>query len=577
MSRRSSLFLRGTLLRSSPALLVMVALACGGEDSGPLPSDGQGSGGSAMGTGGGAPDEQPIAQAGRVRRLRKSEWTRSVRDLFFAESPFELSSPLPDDPKTEGYIFDGQAEQLNVDPTLWAAYQRSAQEVARQVTERPELIEGIAPYKAGQDASERAKEFLVSWLPRAFRRPISRAELEKYARLFETGSVSYPEVPPFEGGLRLVIEAALQSPHFLYRIEVSTEVEEDGLIPLDGFERATRLSYLLWGTTPDETLLAAADAGKLDDEEGVRAEAERMLDDPRAQESIQFFFERALDTERYLRISPSPTFYPDVSKDLPTIALEETRHFTFDIVFQAGGGVYDLLTSRRTFANASLAKIYGLSGDFAEDRFKLVELEPGERSGFLTQVGFLASHATSVNPDPIHRGVFVGKQLSCLDIQAPPANVPPLPDPEGKSNRELVAAHTEAPDTICRECHAELINPFGFPFESYDAVGAYRTMDGPHEVDTKAAPLIDGVPTPVSDAIEFAERLAGSRDVHRCMVGRIIEFAQGRKLLPEDKELASQIGEASLSEGLSFRELFVKIATSRAFLYRAPLASKESP
>lgn len=530
-----------------------------------------------MGTGGATAEPEPIAQAGRVRRLRKSEWRRSVRDLFFAESHFELSSPLPDDPKTEGYIFDGQAEQLNVDPTLWAAYQRSAQEIARQVTERPELVEGIAPEKAGQDPSDRAQEFLVSWLPRVFRRPITRPELEKYAKLFETGSVSYPDVPAFDAGLRLVIEAALQSPHFLYRIEVSSQVEGDGLIPLDGFERATRLSYLIWGTTPDAALLAAADSGKLDEEAGVRAEAERMLDDPRAEESIQFFFERALDTERYLRISPSPTFFPDIPKEFPTLALEETRHFTFDIVFQAGGGVRDLLTSRRTFANASLAKIYGLPGDFAEDQFKLVELDSVERSGFLTQVGFLASHATSVNPDPIHRGVFVGKQLSCLDIQAPPANVPPLPDPEGKSNRELVTAHTEAPNTICRECHSALINPFGFPFESYDAVGAYRTMDGPHEVDTTASPLIDGVPSPVSGAVEFAERLAGSREVHRCMVGRIIEFAQGRKLLPADQELASQIGDASLNEGVSFRELFVKIATSRAFLYRAPLASKESP
>src|SRR5690606_32333353 len=186
----------------------------------------------------------------------------------------------------------------------WAAYQRSAQEVARQVTERPELIEGIAPYKAGQDAPERAKEFLVSWLPRAFRRPITRAELEKYAKLFETGSVSYPDVPPFEGGLRLVIEAALQSPHFLYRIEVSRGVEAAGLIPLDGFERATRRGYVLWAATPGAALLGAGDSGKLDDEDGVRAEAERMLDDPRAQASIQFFFARALDTECYLRISP---------------------------------------------------------------------------------------------------------------------------------------------------------------------------------------------------------------------------------------------------------------------------------
>lgn len=578
MTDRASSSFRG-ILRFSFVLLVGATSACSGGESGPT-EDGA-AGGAPAGSGGGSGIEvevEPIAQAGRVRRLRKLEWARSVRDLFYADEPLPVTSAPPDDPKTEGYIFDGQAEQLQVDPTIFAAYQRAAQEIAETVASDPDLVELIAPEKGYDSPSSRAQGFLLSWLPRAFRRPLTRAELVSYAKVFEVGSVSYPDFPAFEGGLRLVIEAALQSPFFLYRLEFSNWEESDGQIPLDGYERAARLSYLLWGTMPDRELFDAAAEGELDTEAGVAAEVERMLEDPRSEELVQYFFGRALDTERYVRVSPSANFFPDAPANLSELALEETKLFVFNIIFQNHGGVRELLTSRQTFVNASLAQIYGLpADDYREDQFKLVTLDESVRSGFLTQIGFLASHATSVNPDPIHRGVFVGRSLSCLLIKAPPANVPPLPDPEGKSNRELVAAHTEQPDSVCRECHATLINPFGFPFENYDAIGAYRTMDGEHVVDATSSPLIDGVETPVKDAVDLAARLADSRDVHRCMVGRVIEYAQGRKLLPEDTDLARKLGDMSFQQGLSFREVFVKLATSRPFLYRASLASQESP
>src|SRR5690606_14280282 len=133
-----------------------------------------------------------------------------------------------------------------------------------------------------------------------------------------------------------------------------------------------------------------------------------------------------------------------------------------------------------------LADIYGLDGSF-DVEFQETRLDDTERRGVLTQIGFLASHATSRDPDPIHRGVFVAKRIGCMSIAAPPDSVPPLPDnPEGKSNRQLVEEHTQAEGTTCRNCHATVINPFGFAFENYDALGAYRDMDGEHEVDASS-------------------------------------------------------------------------------------------
>jgi hypothetical protein len=509
-----------------------------------------------------------------VRRLKRGEWQRAVRDLFNLAAVLPLETEIPQDPSTQGYLFEGTAESLRVDQTLFAAYQRAAQEAAEILTRFPEIIETIAPAAAYPDESARAAGFIESFLPRAFRRPVTRDELDRYGQVFSLGVGSYSDREPFAGGLRLVIEAVLQSPKFLYRSEFSSQQAVNGLVPLDGYERATRLAFLLWSSTPDAELLGLAAAGVLDRPEGVRAVVERMLGDERADEAVRYLFEHSLDTDRYARISPAPSAFPGVSANLSSLALEETRHFVVDVVFRQGGGVRELFTSLETYVNPDLASIYGVPAPTG-DEFELVELDPNQRAGLLTQVGFLASHATSVDPDPIHRGVFIGRNLACLTINAPPANVPPLPAPEGRTNREVVASHTESPDTICAECHAVLINPFGFPFENYDAIGAYRTLDRGQEVDATSKPQIDGLPVPVANALELAQKLSQSREVHRCLSRRIVELGQGRKMTSEDEKMAVLLGDASLDEGLSFRDLLTRFATSDAFLFRAP--QEEAP
>jgi hypothetical protein len=342
------------------------------------------------------------------------------------------------------------------------------------------------------------------------------------------------------------------------------------VVPLDGYERATRLSYFLWGTMPDDALFSAASSGTLDTEEGVRAEAARLVADARARNTVIAFFEKVLEVENYrTSISPSATAFPDVSRQaLATSAEEETAHFLGGVMYDDAATLREFFTSTKTFVDQELAAIYGLDGAF-DDTFQEVQLNSEERAGIFTQVGFLAANATSVDPDPIHRGVFIARRMSCLPILAPPDNIPPLPTPNGQSNRQLVTEHTEAEGTSCRNCHTSLINPFGFAYEHYDAIGAFRTEDRSHPVDSSAEVLVDGGTALVQDAVELAQVLSGSKNVHDCMVGHLLSFAQGRTTSPEDAALIEQLGSASLENAAPFRDLLVELAVADSFLNRS--------
>jgi hypothetical protein len=217
--------------------------------------------------------------------------------------------------------------------------------------------------------------------------------------------------------------------------------------------------------------------------------------------------------------------------------------------------------------NRDLARVYGLGGDFGDD-FVQAELDSRERRGIFTHVAFLVTNASAVDPDPIHRGVFIARHMACIPISAPPADIPPLPPAQDfETNRERVERHTEAEGSVCAACHKELINPFGFPFERYDAAGGYRTHDNGLPVDSRATPYLDDY-TPVSDAVDLAEAMASARVVHECAAQHWLEFTLGRARADEDTALVLRLGDRSL-RGASMKEVLVKLVTSPAFLARS--------
>jgi hypothetical protein len=504
----------------------------------------------------------------RTARLSHVQWENTVVDLLHLDGPTGLSASFRADPAQAGFLFGNNAETLEVDQALWGTYQRAAAELAERVTSDPASLARLAP-AAGATDEERARALVTELGGRAHRRPLGEDDVDDYMDVWTAGSTAFDGVPPFEAGVRLVIEAMLQSPYFLYRIEASTTADErGGVIPLDGYEIAARLSYLLWNSMPDEVLFAAAEDGSLRGEDEAAAQVERMLADARAVDIVARFHEIVFEADSFGGIAPAPAFFPDVSPRLGAFAAQEQDLFVRDL-YTRGAGLRELLTSTETFVNADLARVYGLPGDH-DDTFVPATLDPTQRSGILTHVGFLAKNATSVNPDPIHRGVFVAKRMACIQIAAPPADVPPLPALDGTmTTRQAVEAHTETEGSICATCHETTINRFGFTFEHYDAIGAFRTEDVGQLVDSSAEPPLDGVNVPVADAVELSARLAASRAVHDCYVQHWVEYAYGRPRADEDEPLITRLGEQSLDEGLSLRDLVVALATSRAFLNRS--------
>lgn len=506
----------------------------------------------------------------RAPRLTHHEWERTVQELLHLEEETGLVESLRADALPGEAVFRNPGASLSVDDVLWGGYQRAATTLAARVTSDPARLAELAPYSADEAG---ATEFVREMGLRAHRRPLDDGEVEEYLTLYRRAGGLYGTLDAHTAGIRLVLEAMLQSPFFLYRVELSDE-RKDGVIPLSDYEIAARLSYALWGSMPDEELFAAAAAGMLKEPEGLEMQARRMLEDRRAEARVVDFHRQLFDVDSFAGIAPSPEVFPEASSRLAEYAMAEHDLFVREMIFSRDGTYGDLLTSSASFANDELARIYGLSGSFGEELVP-VTLDSSQRRGVFTQVGFLASNATTVLPDPIHRGAFLAERIACIHIAAPPANTPPPAVVPGQTNRETIAEHTEQPGSICAGCHAQIINPFGFAFEHYDAIGAWRNEDSGFAVDASARPPVDGAPTPVAGAPELADALADSQWAHECYARHWMEFAFGRHAMPEDQALIAKLAEPSRAGELAVRDLLVAIVTSRAFVARSTRESTQ--
>ncbi|XXY50755.1 DUF1592 domain-containing protein [Sorangium sp. So ce269] len=520
------------------------------EDDGPLP--------------GGAAVAQ-VAERSMFPRLSHAQWENTVRDLLRLDDRPGLSASFTTDPL--GGVFDNNEAALLVTPGLWGDYQRAAEELAAMVTADADKLDRLVPADLPAEPEARAQAFVERFGERAFRRPLTAEERGQYLALFRRGKELFDGEDPFVAGVRATLEAFLQSPHLVYRVELGAGPAKGGLIPLSGYEIATKLAYLFWNTMPSDELLAAAKAGELSTSEAVRAHAERMLEDPRAREVVGAFHRQLHDHEQYHDLNKDQALYPEFVPEMGDDMQREAELFVEHIVFEKEGGLTDLLTSRTAFVNDHLAAVYGVDGEFS-DAFEQVELDEAERSGLLTRLGFLAAKATARQPDSIHRGVFVNLRILCAALPPPPDNATGLPPGEKATNRERVEAHT-GKGTCGAACHGTMINPAGFAFEHYDAIGKYRTTDNGVPVNAADTYYLGGQPRSYADAIEFSRVLAESSEAHACYARRWVEFAQGREVGAKDRELIDKLGEASHG-GASTKELILQIVSSASFLARVP-------
>jgi hypothetical protein len=409
--------------------------------------------------------------------------------------------------------------------------------------------------------------FLRGFGRRAFRRPLEAAELAGLAKLYDD-PFGDGAPPPDDAAprVRAVIEAVLQAPRFLYRVERGVDlVDRPGIVRLTDLELATRLSYLVTSAGPDVALLDAAERGGLAGE-GLAAELERLLRSQAHARAIGSFHAQWLGVDGLAGATKDAATYPTFDPKLRRAMTDELARFVEDVFVTGDRRLATLFTSRLGFVDAGLAALYGVPTPAASA--PRVELPGAERAGVLTLAGFLTAHATEHRSSPVRRGVAVRARLLCQPPPPPPPEVEALPPPatEDLTTRERFALHTTKPS--CAGCH-RLIDPIGFGLEAYDGIGRHRTTENGRPVDTRGELADAGsVSGPFVGGPELAARLALSELVSGCFARTWLQFAIGRESDPEADGCALAAIESSFAaSGGDLRALLAAIVASDAFRF----------
>jgi hypothetical protein len=491
----------------------------------------------------------------RIRRLTREEIDRTFSDLLGEEvTPTEA---FPVDSQSNGYT--NQADSLVVTPLFVEALGTTAEELAARVVER------LGEFSSCSDGDACAEAFIQDFGRRAYRRDLTGEEVDSLFAVYAAGAGG----ADFASGIELMLHALFQSPNFIYRTELGEGRAGDGVVRLSQHEIATELAYLVIGAPPDDALMAAADATELESSDARAQQVERLLQDPRAREQMSTFVFQWIGIQGIEQAQKDPEVYPDFSAGLAQKMSEETTRFIEDVVFDGDSSLHTLLRADYTFADAELAALYGAQAA-AGNELSRVALDPGQRSGILTQGSVLSMFAQSTQSSPVRRGKFVRTRLLCQTLPSPPLDVAVVPPPPSESNttRERFAAHAQE---ACAECH-KLIDPLGFGFENFDGIGRYRTEENGFPVDATGDIIgTEDADGPFDGAIELAERLAQSSHVRACFVNNWLQFSMARHVAAADQCTKQSAFEGFMNGERTIRDLVVDIASSDEFVLRLPM------
>lgn len=511
----------------------------------------------------GAPEVLAVETPGtssRLPRLNNAEYENTVTDLLRLPSKPNLASTFVTD--STGSLFDTNGALLNVDSTSWADYQRAAEQLAATATADMAALSrtfgGTVPADATGQVTALAR--------RAWRRPPTDAEVTALVTLHGRAAALTPNVAAPLAGVRLVLEALLQSPHFLYRPELA-EQAAGGVIPLESYEVANRLSYAVWHTMPDDELFAAAASGALSTKEGYLVQARRLLAHPRAVDTIASFHDQLLQVQKVYDVTRNTTLFPEFSTALRDSMAAEQRAFVRHVVLDQKQGLTTLLTAPYSFVDAPLARVYAVSGVTGLSR---VEFPDGKRRGLLTQAAFLATNATSTTSDPIHRGTFVNHRLLCSGLPPPPNVVPALPaeDPMVvRTLRQRIDSFT-GKGTCGEGCHSTFINPIGFAYENYDALGRWRDTEKSLPIDASGEYSFDEKRVAFSGSAQLADAMAKSTMAHACYFEHWLEYLYGRRMAESERPLVDRLARQSKNADAAVLSLLEELVASDAFRAR---------
>lgn len=503
----------------------------------------------------------PLPGPTLVRRLSHDEYSNSIADVLTAATVqttvrTEAAALLPD-PQSLG--FNNGAAFLDVKPVLAQQYMDAAEKVAAAaVTDLTKLLPCTPT--AGQELAC-ATQFITHFGKRLYRRALDTDELNRLLAVYHKGKTDYD----FKTGIEFVVFAALQSPKFLYRLELDAPGSAAVRV-VSPTELASRLSYLLWRSGPDDALLAAVDQGKLSTPAEVEAQAKRMVADAKAQRFFDFVAQW-LDLDALTNAKRDAAAFPEWNANLISALRGESQTFVSNVIFQGDGKLQTLLAADYTYLNQTLSQHYGVGG-VTGGGFQKVS-NPAGRRGLLMQGGVIAVHDKENRTSIVRRGLGIRTQLLCQVIPAPPPNIPALgPIDQTLSQADRLAQHRT--DATCAGCHT-LMDPLGEVFENIGASGKLRTVDeGGHAVKTTGVvTLTQTINGPVADGAELVSKLSTAAEVSDCFSLQLYRFTFGRQEQTADECSRSQLKDRFEASGGNVRELLVGLTQTDDFLYRA--------
>jgi mono/diheme cytochrome c family protein len=403
------------------------------------------------------------------------------------------------------------------------------------------------------------RKIISSMAERAFRRPVTTDEVNDFVSVYSSARTRGRS---FDQGIALATEAILVSPDFLFRIEKSAPVKNaDAVQPVGEFELASRLSYFLWSTMPDDELMRAAKQGTLRKPEVLEAQVRRMLSDPKAHALAENFAGQWLEIRRLESVHPDRDRFPDFDDYLRDSMLQETQRF-FENIVSENRSILDFIDGQYSFLNEKLARFYGIKGVKGPE-FRKVDLTGTGRTGILTQASVLTVSSYGNRTSPVLRGKWILENLLNTPPPPPPPDVPALEEEAigaTVSMRQQLEKHRA--NAVCASCHSRM-DPLGFSLENYDATGSFRTMDGKFPIDNSGV-LPDG--RKFEGALGLKAILdSNPKAFAQCLAEKMLIYALGRGVTPADRTTVQQIADALAANQYRFSSLVLGIVKSAPF------------
>lgn len=489
-----------------------------------------------------------------LKRLTRSQYSNSLRDLLGDE--LVVPDDLEPDASSEGLLVLGGAvnslSSLGVEQ-----YEAAAFDVASQVLASDGMRAALVPCASEDEAC--ARSTLEAFGRRAWRRPLEPAEVDRVVGL---ATAAGETLGSWDQGVEYGLAAILQSPNFLYRVELGEDDPDNpGERRYTSVEMSSRLSYFLWNSTPDAELLEAGEAGELVTDAGIDAQVDRLLADPRGRAGIRNFFDEMLTLYELDELSKDPTVFVHASSSVGTSAREETLRLAEWLTFDQDGDYRDFYTSTTAFLDPKLATIYQVPAPSMEG-FAQTTLEfSGGRRGFLGEVSFLALQAHPTSTSPTRRGQFIREVLLCEPLSPPPADVDtsiPEPSVSYPTMRDRLEEHMSNPD--CSVCHMHT-DPIGLGFENFDGLGGWRATENGNPID--ASGDLDGVM--FHDAWALAGVVRADEHLGPCFSRTLYQYATGQSASAEDEPLLDWHAQGFSENGHRIQWLVRDIVGSAGF------------